>query len=96
MREAARLAYSDIGDLFDDDGKLLPLNDWPKDARAAVSSVEVLTRTRGAGDRVLDDVVKIKLWDKPKLIELLFKHLGLMRDTVQHDGTLEIVVHKPW
>ena len=96
LREAARLAYSDIGDLFDEHGQLLPLNDWPDRIRAAVASVEVLTRTRGAGDRVLDDVVKIKLWDKPKLIELLFKHLGLMTDRLQHDGTLEIVVHKPW
>ena len=90
LREAARLSYSDVRELFDDTGRLKPMKDWPDGIAAAVSSVEVLQRNVTAGDGEQEHVHKIKLWDKPKNLEMLFKHLGLLKDEVQHTGNLTI------
>lgn len=86
LREAARLAYSDIRQLFDERGNLKPVKDWPDGLASAVASVEVVKKNLTAGDGQTDDVIKLRLWDKPKNIELLFKHLGLMEERVHHEG----------
>jgi len=91
LREAARLAYSDIRDLFTAAGNLKPIQQWPDHAAAAVAGVEVVIKNAEAGDGHTDRIHKIKIWDKPKNIELLFKHLGLLKETLEHSGTLEIV-----
>jgi phage terminase small subunit len=82
LREAARLAYSDIRQLCDADGHLLPIAQWPDHLAAAVSGVEVVRRNIDAADGQTEQVHKIKLWDKPKNLELLFKHLGLLKETL--------------
>lgn len=88
LREAARLAYSDIRELFDAQGNLKPIRDWPDHLAAAVASVEVIIKNAEAGDGHTDRVHKLKLWDKPKNIELLFKHLGLLTEKLEHSGSV--------
>lgn len=78
LREAARLAYSDIRELFDDAGRILPIRDWPDDIAAAVSSIEVVRRNLTVGDGTQEQVHKIRLWDKGPNLGLLFRHLGLL------------------
>lgn len=90
LREAARLAYSDIGEVFDGKGNLKPLKDWPKDLRAAVGAVEVVKRNLTSGDGHVDEVIKLKLWDKPKNLEMLFKHMGLLKERLEHSGEMQI------
>src|SRR5712692_1412220 len=41
LREAARLAYSDVGALFDEDGHLRPVHTLPPEVRAAIASIEI-------------------------------------------------------
>lgn len=88
LREAARLAYSDVRELFDANGNLRPIHEWPDHLAAAVGSIEVVIKNAEAGDGHTDKVHKIKLWDKPKNIELLFKHLGLLTERLEHSGTV--------
>ena len=76
LREAARLAYSDLGELIAE-GRVKSLNEWPPELRAAVSSFEVVKGNVDQGDGESDTVVRVKLWDKPKALEMLFKHLDL-------------------
>ncbi len=80
LREAARLAYSDIRQLYDEKGRLKPMKDWPDDLAAAIGGVEFVRRNVEGGDGHQDDVIKIKAWDKPKALEMLFKHLGLLTE----------------
>lgn len=94
LREAATLAYSDITELLDEQGRILPVKDWPKHMRGAVSGYETET-VRGnldKGDGEYDPIVKtkLKLWDKPKNLEMLFKHLGLLIERLEHGGKIEI------
>jgi hypothetical protein len=78
LREAARLAYSDIRQLFDDAGRILPIRDWPDSIAAAVSSIEVVRRNLTVGDGTQEQVHKIRLWDKSPNLGLLFRHLRLL------------------
>jgi phage terminase small subunit len=77
LREAARLAYSDVRELYTDKGQLKPMKDWPDDLAAAIAGVEFVRRNVDGADGHSDDVIKVKVWDKPKALEMLFKNLGL-------------------
>lgn len=91
MRETARLAYSDVRELFTEDGKLLPIHQWPDDVARAVAGVEVVRGNIDKGDGKFDDVVKIKLWDKSKSLENLLKHHGKLIEKHEHSFSGEIV-----
>lgn len=90
LREAARLAYSDIRELFDAQGNMLPVKQWPDHLAAAIASVEVVKKNLTTGDNKIDDVIKVRVWDKPKNLEMLFKHLGLLAEKLEHTGGIEI------
>ena len=87
LQEAARLAYSDVTVLLDAKGNILPMREWPVDTAAAVGGFEVVRRNSGGGHQ--DEVIRARLWDKPRMLELLFRHLGLLKETPLR-GTLEI------
>lgn len=82
LQEAARLAFSDLRQCFDETGKLKDVKDWPDDLAAAVSSTKSRRVNLDAADGHTDVVTELKVWDKPKNIELLAKHLGLIKDRV--------------
>lgn len=86
LQEAARLALSDIREIYAEDGKLKPMKDWPDAAAATVAGAELVKRNVDSGDNHTDDVIKVKVWDKPKNIELLFKHLGMLTEKVKVDA----------
>jgi hypothetical protein len=88
LREMARLAYSDVRSIFDAEGKLLPVQDWPDELAAAVGGIEVVKRNVDSGDGKIDDVIKIKVWDKPKALEMIAKHLNLFKEQVEHSGSV--------
>ena len=80
LREAARLAFSDVRELFDAEGRMLPVKQWPDHLAAAIAGIEVLKRNIDSKDGKQEDVIKVKVWDKPKNIEMLMRHLGLLND----------------
>lgn len=61
---------------------MLPIKQWPDGLAAAIGGVEVVRRNVDSNDDHTDDVIKIKVWDKPKNLELLFKHMGLLIERV--------------
>jgi len=76
----------DIADIFDDEGNLIAVSDWPPAWRTSVSSIEV-TMTRSAGESV-PSVKKVKIPDKLKNLELLGKHTNVsaFRDRLEVTG----------
>jgi len=92
LQELMRIGTCDIGEAFDDNGKLLAIRDMPELVRRAVSSVETEELFEGVGkDRAQVGVVrKIKFWEKTKGLELLGKHLKLFTDRVEHSGTVTL------
>lgn len=78
LEEARRIGMSDIRRCFDENGDLLPIQNLSDEDASAISSVEFVMKNEHAGDNKVDHVGKIKLWNKPQALELLFKHLGLL------------------
>jgi phage terminase small subunit len=75
IQELARIGFSDLRNLINDDGSFKHPSGWSADAAAAVASFEVATTNRGEG--AIEHVAKIRAWDKVQALEKLAKHLGL-------------------
>jgi phage terminase small subunit len=104
LRELARLAYFDAGNLYDAQGERIPLYRLDPNTRAAITAVEDETRqTANATTRVQ----RIKMADKGQNLERLGKYLHLFGDasfgaTVETgsaglpaDSTIKIVLVRP-
>lgn len=82
LEEMRRLAFMDIGVLFDASGNLRPLHQLSPEERSAIAGMEVIIKNAEAGDGKTDKVHKIKLWDKVRTLEMLGKHYKLLSDTI--------------
>ena len=90
LEEIARLAYVDPSKLFDEHGKLKPVPALDENTRRAIASMKILRTNLVSGDGQREETHEVKLWDKPKALEMLAKHLGLYSDSAQ--GPVQIVV----
>ena len=78
LLELYRLATSNLADAFDAEGRLLPIQEMPRELQGCIAGVEVIRKNVDASDGVVDVVHKVKLWDKNKALETLAKYLGLL------------------
>jgi len=90
LNEIRRIAFSDIGEVFDEDGNLKNLATLSKDTRAALASCKVLRTNLVSGDGVREQVHEVKMWDKLKALEIAAKHLGMLDERVEHDVSIEV------
>ena len=102
LREYARLAFSDVHDLFRDDGTLRPAREVPVDTRRAVQSVKVTrgktTRRRyavGTDEEVSveesEHTVEYKLASKQAALDSLAEHLGLKQPVNSLEALLALL-----
>lgn len=94
IQELARIAFSDVRHLFDEDGQLIPIAELKDEVASAVASIEISKRQAGGNTEL---VSKIKLADKLKALEMLSRHLGLFeKDHDQAgDGFAKVVLFWP-
>ena len=88
LQEAARLAYADLTDLYDDNWNFKPKKDWPPELRAAAKGIETVRRNLDPADGQTDQVLKVMAHDKLKALEMLFKNMGLLEEKLEHRGTV--------
>lgn len=83
LKELAKIAFVDISELYDDNGKLKYIKAIDKDTVSAISSLETLEEFNGYGEdrEYIGNTQKVKLLDKTKALELLGKHLGMFKET---------------
>lgn len=76
--ELAKIGFSDIRKLFDDNSQLLPVKEWPDEAAAALSGVYVdeLWAMGVDGREQIGQTKKVKLWDKLKALAQLTELYG--------------------
>ena len=79
LEELRIQAHSRIGDFFDASGELKPLHTLTPAQQACISSSEVILKNATAGDGKTDRVLKIKLWDKMKALDLAMQHFALLQ-----------------
>lgn len=89
LREVARIAYHDPGDVIGEDGNIKNFLDMPPSSRAAVASIEVDSwNDPDNGGRVVV-TRKVKFWDKNTALEKAMKHHGLYeKDNKQLEGNV--------
>lgn len=75
LQEYARIGFSDLRNVLDEDGKLKSPKDWDDDMAGAIASLEVNVVV-GSDDAGVH-THKIKTWDKPKALDAMAKHLGM-------------------
>lgn len=85
LMELELLAFSDHTHFgVDDKGTVELVDDAPEGANRSVSSVKHRIETRDDG--TVTRTVEIKLWDKPGMLKLAGRHVGLFPDKLQLTG----------
>ncbi len=95
LLEIARLAFNDPRKAFDLNGSLLPVQEWPDEVAAAISSIKITELQSDDEGREL--LKEIKFWDKGRQIELAAKHLGMLTERLHHEGEInsKVTVYIP-
>ncbi|MBV7394115.1 terminase small subunit [Mameliella sediminis] len=92
LEEIGQIAFSDIRELFDQDGHLLPVEAMPENAAKAIQSIKVSSmKVPGseAGETVI--TTEIKFWDKNAALDRLFQYFGLHEQAQQADPLAGLV-----
>jgi hypothetical protein len=86
-----RGAQFDPRRLFDEDGHIKPIHEWSEADAWAITGFDVVRRNLDGGDGHTDTIVKIKLADRGKYVELAARHHGLLTDKVEVQGTDSLI-----
>lgn len=91
LERLAEEAMADVNDLYDDNGSLLPINQWPMIWRQGlVAGMDITTEyeTVDGKKEAIGLVTKMKISDRVKRLELIGKHIDVRAfdTTVQHTG----------
>lgn len=74
VKEIADIAFFDVRDIFDDNGRVLPVKQLPKHVSAAISSIDVITNDAQTS------VLKYKFHNKNAALESLARQQNLYKD----------------
>ena len=66
-----RLAFADLRAFFDERGKVKPMSHWTDEMASQAHSVETVLKNAKVGNGMVDEVVKFKLHDKIRPLEML-------------------------
>ena len=82
LNEIRILVEYDMRDLYNDDGTMKPVKEWPEEVAKAINSVETVELLKGGGH-----VKKLKTESRKAALELLGKTQAMFSDKVQHEAT---------
>lgn len=80
LLELARVAYADVRQIFDLDGRLKQPKDYDEAIARAVIGVEVATKSIDEGE--VEYIHKVKFAPKVDALKTLAQHLGLLKMTL--------------
>ncbi|WP_305972608.1 MULTISPECIES: terminase small subunit [unclassified Mameliella] len=86
LEEIGQIAFSDVRELFDKDGRLLLVDAMPEKTAKAIQSIKVSSKAApgsDAGEMVF--TTEIKFWDKNAALDHLFRHFALHEPAQQSD-----------
>ena len=93
LEEYAKIAFSDIRQMFDGNNMLLSLKDVPDDIAACLSSVEVDQLWGASMDSKVQigETKKVKVWNKINALDSLARHFGMFgKDNEQSKPVVHI------
>lgn len=92
LRELGRIGYSDLRELYNENGTVKHPKEWPDELARAVASIEVEeTFEHQDGEKIWTGYTKkVKLWPKNNALELMGKHKKLFTEKHEHSGTVRL------
>lgn len=81
IAELAKVALSNVRDLFDINGNLKPLHELPEEVSAAIQSVEVVE-----GKNEVLSTKKIRMYSKLDALKTMAQHHGLLTEKLEVTG----------
>jgi hypothetical protein len=85
--ELRAVVFSRSGDVYGDDGQLVPVAQLPAHVQSAIASIKVRTTADG------DQIVEYKRWSKTAALEIMARHLGLYeKDNAQQKSDILVRV----
>lgn len=77
-KEYAKIGFSDIRKVFDENGNLIQVKDIPDESVANIASIEVFEEYQGRGDdrKFIGNTKKVKFYDKVAALDKLAKMIG--------------------
>jgi phage terminase small subunit len=88
LEEVRRIAFSSIAELFDANGNLKPMQHLTPDQAAPIKVFEHRNLTAANGASV--SILRIRLWDKVRALEMLMKYLGLLPEKIDLGGPITV------
>ena len=79
-RNVMAAACADPRVLFDDDGNVVPISQLTEAQAGQIAGLEVIIKNARAGDGMTDEVLKVKLKDMYKWVELACQYFGMIQD----------------
>jgi phage terminase small subunit len=94
LQELARIAFFDIRKLYNADGTLKRPDQLDDDAAAVLAGVDVTEQTTHEmvdGELKATPVFtkKAKVFDKTAALTLAMRHLGMLKDKIEHSGEIK-------
>jgi len=77
--ELKYIGLADLRLVYDEEGNVLPISEWPDEIAAAIGSIK---KTLGG--------VEIKVNDKIKALELMGKEVSMFSNKVEHSGQISL------
>lgn len=92
VRELSKIAFSDTGDMFNENGALIEPKKWPENLRRSVQAVEVF-KFNSLG---VPTDFRVRFWDKNKALQQLGLHLGMFGEKGDGDKPDLKQIEKRW
>lgn len=87
IEELGYIALSDPAKLYDKGGRMLSIHEMPEEARRAIATIEVDDNGEiKDGKPAASRTRKVRLYDKPRALQLLGQHFGILKDQVELTG----------
>ena len=88
LEQYIRFAFYDPRALFNPDGSLKAMSEWPDDVAAAINGIEIVEMPGDSGSRIH----KLKMVDKRGALADIAKHLSMFKEIIKGEisGALEI------
>ncbi|MEO6521929.1 MAG: terminase small subunit [Mucilaginibacter sp.] len=85
LRELAKIAFSNMGNYYDDNATLKPMSLLTSDEKAAISHYQIMDSTDEYGNRV-GELSRIKLHNKMSALDKIARHVGFYGVKTQESG----------
>ena len=85
LKEEATIAFSDLRQLFLEDGTMVAPSELPEEVARAVAGFEIIETFDKDGNKTVK--YKYRLWDKGRSLERIGKHLGMYVERKEIDFT---------